>query len=742
MEPSTTKEEKPSTKGRKKTDNKEEKPSTKGRKKTDNKEEKPPPSLLKDSEEPVYRTRKFLQKKLVRPNDSVKIEEAVIVCHKTATLGLDFTKLYTLHLHHQGEPLPVLDTDFYSTVLRVVSKRKSGGGRPFSINIQLYNKLLDFHTTHFLPLSPVAHARIAVENVSHIFYYIADTFAVTQKVNITKNFPTYIKRFVNKYFLKQLYELNHWSSERKMTKQEKATFYREVKHVKEDLLWCRKWTTDGYKSDPKYHEMLDASVGTLFPEPVDRMNEWGLYRDVRVQPNNYLQYMIDINIELESWGCKLFSPICIRSSLSQRYIKIDTAALVDLLITEDDIKSLSLILDLPNLTTKNDLTGSLSTLYGRKTSKQEAFYFKTKVWEHCLKFNTNKYTRGLLKSHNYVFDNSILTDGVGVSVLQVRTDRVGFGCKANNNHEFRLDDPDVPYLNELSQSEREHILAHDVIIGGDPGKNDIIYMIDDQGNTLRYTAQQRAVECHYKKNKKAIVSMKKTTVCSNGLTVEQIEKNITYNSRSCLSTKTRHYITERRKLESLVFPTMYSRDTIRKLRFSAYSHKNESEDKLLKTIVSTFRRSDKDGITIAWGNWSQPQQMKNCVSTPNIGLRRRLSRKGKELGLKIGREYEAFSSCTCHDCHGKTGYCKKRRYIGKDGIRQTRFIHGLLRCQNEACSRRWNRNVLGSLNILEIAMATLQGHERPSHFTLGHALEGGVGGEPPENDGLIMNFTG
>ena len=46
--------------------------------------------------------------------------------------------------------------------------------------------------------------------------------------------------------------------------------------------------------------------------------------------------------------------------------------------------------------------------------------------------------------------------------------------------------------------------------------------------------------------------------------------------------------------------------------------------------------------------------------------------------------------------------------------------------------------MLGATNILEVALATLQGLGRPAHFQIGHALEGT---EVPENDGLTMNLT-
>eukprot|EP00952_Eustigmatos_sp_NYUAD-ZCMA_P010950 44664-Eustigmatos_ZCMA.PRE.1 len=62
----------------------------------------------------------------MRPEHVRRIEAAVQVAHKVATLTLDFVKLYVLHCHHNGIDLPVLDKNFYLTVIRVVSKSSGG----------------------------------------------------------------------------------------------------------------------------------------------------------------------------------------------------------------------------------------------------------------------------------------------------------------------------------------------------------------------------------------------------------------------------------------------------------------------------------------------------------------------------------------------------------------------------------------------------------------------------------------
>jgi len=683
----------------------------------------PPPSLTAPSEHPVYRTIKFPLKKVLRSSDALRIEEAVRTCHQVGTKVLELVKLYVTKLHCQAQPLPTLDSNFYMTAIRVVTiPRKGNGGRPLSKNVELHQSLLEFFNSDFLPLSP-HNGRVEVSNLSHILKYMSQTLETVQTTNITKNFPVYLRRYVNTFFRSQLYTAKNWPSDYRMNRQERTALYLDLKEVKDDLLLYRKWN-GGYLSKPEYHSWLDDACVSLIPAPLDTTHEWGLYQDVRLQPQAYISHMLDINVELEVLGAKLLSPLCLRTALSPRYIKLDTSALIDLLMTDEDIRDLRAVTGLDRLTGKGALLGSPNQLFERKVDKKEAFAFNTLLWRQCMRFDTNKYTRGLLESKHYVFDNSILTDGVGVSVLQIRKDRLGVSCKANNSVEFRFVETDVPYITDLSEDEKRFLTEKAIVIGNDPGTNNIMYMTDGHVR-LRYTAQQRAVEGRFKKNKRAIVSMKKTTVCSNGQTVEQAEQSIVYNSKSSVFSRFKEYIQARRDLEHLVCEAMYYRPVLRKLRFSTQVHVQKSEDQLLRRIQSTFCRSGESPIVIAWGDWSRAQNFRCGPSTPGIGIRKRLSRKGRAFGIYIGLVHEAYSSYTCHTCHDKTDYFKTRTYT-KGGVRQTRDVHGLLRCQNETCSKLWNRDLNGSSNIREIGLAALRSLPRPSHFCASaHAINTG-----------------
>ena len=112
-------------------------------------------------------------------------------------------------------------------------------------------------------------------------------------------------------------------------------------------------------------------------------------------------------------------------------------------------------------------------------------------------------------------------------------------------------------------------------------------------------------------------------------------------------------------------------------------------------MTSTMRDNSakaSNKLIIGWGNWGRnPNALKGCCPTPGIGIRRRM-----ESFFETVTICEHMTSQTCPCCKTVSSLKKvKREETGYE-------IHHLLRCTNEACqSRLWNRNVVGSFNILE-----------------------------------------
>ena len=118
------------------------------------KSDEEPPTLLRQDNGAVYKTVKFMLNKLRRAGDEAKIEDAVGTCHAVATRVLDFVKLYLEDLYVQGRDFPVLDKNFYLTVIRVILPRKETNEDGLSQKMLVYTQscyissILNFYLCH------------------------------------------------------------------------------------------------------------------------------------------------------------------------------------------------------------------------------------------------------------------------------------------------------------------------------------------------------------------------------------------------------------------------------------------------------------------------------------------------------------------------------------------------------------------------------------------------------------------
>lgn len=93
----------------------------------------------------------------------------------------------------------------------------------------------------------------------------------------------------------------------------------------------------------------------------------------------------------------------------------------------------------------------------------------------------------LFKNKYYTFHNEITTDGISCSLLFIRKD-----CKGEENKNKQINSVDYDYISieELDKQQLDNLKSRN-IVGLDPGKRSLVYMMDGQGNKLQYTASQR-----------------------------------------------------------------------------------------------------------------------------------------------------------------------------------------------------------------------------------------------------------
>ena len=187
--------------------------------------------------------------------------------------------------------------------------------------------------------------------------------------NIKLHFLKYINRFINAYF-KHLYK------EEIKVKSFKDEMFKELKVLKNDI---NNGTT---LCNPKYHKWLDEYRFQIVPRVVNVSHSY----DVKADPQQYLKYMIFMNIKLEEIQGKMYQFFPLQTDIIPKHIQIETAALVDLFIEE-------------NL----------------KTYIKNIELYQKPLWDKF--FNITQHL-----SNDYLFDYTIITDGYAASIRFIQKD--------------------------------------------------------------------------------------------------------------------------------------------------------------------------------------------------------------------------------------------------------------------------------------------------------------------------------
>ena len=189
--------------------------------------------------------------------------------------------------------------------------------------------------------------------------------------------------------------------------------------------------------------------------------------------------MLYMNSVLEKQECKLFQPLPLRNNIIPKHIIIDTASLINLFCPEKDNEG------------KKIKKGEL--LHNLKENQCE-------VWTNFLNLK-NK----IFKNRHYQFHNQIQTDGISCCLLFIRKDLKDkkWGSKVPV-----LQEQDFHTIEDLTKEQLDTLKDRN-IVGCDPGKHSLVYMMDKNGNKLQYTASQRKIESYGKRNQRILLQEKK-----------------------------------------------------------------------------------------------------------------------------------------------------------------------------------------------------------------------------------------
>ena len=558
------------------------------------------------TDNPTCKILKIPLKRIIKDNDienidfKNKIDDAISRVNKIVSRTYDFIKLYILYCFNNNMSLPDINSQFIADCFNVLCDKSKKGAKTKEVHkvLSIKDDLLVFYEMHY-KLLLTDNIKISKSNLNQILREESTKICVCFENSIKTNYFIFLFRYINCIFMEQNKNIiDNFEKE-----SDKRTFIynlkTELKKVKNDIL------NNTLNSDVKYHTWIKESYDRIIPlynTIVDsKTNEKSYYYDIKVSTFKYLKYLLNMNLELENIGKKMFSPIPLRRSLIPKFIYIDTVA----------------IIELSNLTNK--------TQYYKNVIKYQEF-----IWSKYFNFN-NKIFKN---RNNYVFNYTIQTDGIDTSITFKRKDlkdENGRNKKprkqTNNIEEFK-------YLENYKQFELLEIKNNNNIVYCDPGKCRLLYMLDERKNKiLQYTNKQRVYETQRLKYSNIREIMKKESG------IEEKEKVLNNcNSKTCKLEVFKKYI-KTKELLSNEIENYYSNEKFRKFRMRVFINTKRSEQKLINTIKNTYttnkvyNKEKKKKPLIVIGNWCISHQMRNMMSTPCIGLKRLLNNNFKMITM-------------------------------------------------------------------------------------------------------------
>ena len=477
------------------------------------------------------------------------------------------------------------------------------------------------------------HEKTSLKNKSNMLPYLATQLHTSLSNNTQEHFIQHFLRFINK-------------TTTNIT-EDKAVLFK----FKKIVLECNEET------DTIFDEWKTTHLPNILPENIKK----SVHYDVKVSPFDYLKGMLYMNAVLEKEDHKLFQPLPLRNNIIPKHIILDTACIVNLFSLEGK--------------TKTELF---------KAIKENQY----DVWNNLLNLQHKTF-----KSKHYQFHYQLQTDGISCSLLFIRKD---LKDKKWGSRVPTLQEQDFHNIEDLSIEQLDTLKDRN-IVGCDPGKHSLVYMMDKQGNKLQYTASQRKIESYGKRNERILLQEKKRNHI-----IEKETHLSSKNSKSVDYEKFKVFLVEKDKLNKET-TEFYKRDVWRKMKFRQYSYGKKSIDTFLNKIKETFG----ENILVGYGNWSRITQMKHIMPTMNKGLRKLIHKKYDTLTIN-----EYYTSQKCCEC-----YKDLKHYNDKKG----KEIYRLFHCSN--CVSYENKNTVfrtrdknSAISIMKLTKDWIETQTRPSEF--------------------------
>jgi len=642
-----------------------------------------------------FTTIKTSLKSIVKNNDTIdKINNAVFNVNKIIVHTYQFFKLYCLDYFNKYGILPVIDNNLINSIMKILCKEDNRGRKPNEDTKNLKLRLQKFYDSNYSKL--LDHdLNLYYTNLNTILDYETIDMMTNIENHIKNNFYRFFCRFINARFDKEIKEkeINKENISKEERKQKIRNFRYKLSAVKKEIIN----NTNNLSS--KY-DVIKHNIRTKYFHFAD--TNQSIISQVDKNPILFLISLIKMSLYIEETKkSKTFCCFPLRTSIIPKYIRLDTTTIIHLLFSSSQNKTFYL-------------------------NNGNTILFREHIWG--LFFRTE---RKMFRRKKYLFNNQIVTDGIGCSILLINKNKYKeFGRNKIPTMKKPFGYREDRYINELDEDEIELYKQYSVV-GIDPGKCDLIFgtngstkIIEKNGRdkhiptTFRYSQNQRRKETKMKKYKK-IIEKHKITSTIDGKTIKEIESNLSQvNSKSNDYFSVQLYIMLKSKINRIL-EKYYQNIIYRKLKWNSFINKQKSESKMLNMFKNKF--GSPDNVLVAIGDYSQKQQLKYSEPTKGISMRKLFRKFGYKTFLVNEYNTSKMNHFTGEEMEKFRRRCNVRPW--KNNIKK---MHGLLRSKNihnnKLCNNvqgkhiLLNRDLNGSLNIRQKAICVLMKIALPNYL--------------------------
>ena len=591
---------------------------------------------FRNNDKTAYKTFKIPLKSILLNRNLVQpvINNLVFEMNDLIIHSYQFIRLYILNCYSNKTALPDIDTTFILYCIKTLGTRSNQGVK--SKNTELLDKLEKFYLEEYQPT--INHEKTNLKNTTFLLPYLATQIHTSLSNNAQEHFIQHFLRFINQ-------TTSH------ITEDKSSLF-----NLKHQLM-----TLDN-ETDEIFNGWKTTHLSNILPTNIAK----SVYYDVKVRPFEYLKGMLYMNEVLEKQESKLFQSLPLRNNIVPKHIILDTANLVSLFCTANKTDGIK----------KGELHKNL------KENQHD-------IWNAFLNLNHK-----IFRNQHYKFHHQIQTDGVSCCLMFIRKD---LKDKKWGSRVPVIPDQDFYGIEDLSKEQLDTMKDRN-IVGCDPGKHSLVYMMDKNGKKLQYTASQRKIESYGKRNQRILLQEKKKHK------ITEKETHLSFqNSKTVDYNKFKTYLVEKDKLNKEV-SEFYKKETWRKMKFRQYSYGKKSIDNFLNKIQETFGSN----ILIGYGNWSRDTQMKHFMPTMNKGLRKQIHKKYDTITIN---EFNTSKKC-CH-CYNEMKHYRDEK---NKEVYRLFVCSNCVSCQNKQTAFR-TRDANSAVNIMNLTSCWINSQTRPEEFS-------------------------